>query len=175
MRRLTFQDERWPLANAFVIARGSKTEAHVVTVAVHEGAATGRGEAVPYARYGESVSGILEQIESLSKTVEAGVDRRTLQDLLPAGAARNAIDCALWDLEAKSAGVRAWTLAGLPEPKAVTTAFTLSLGSAESMAEAARDAAHRPLLKLKIGGADDLDGGGGAPRRAFVPADRRRQ
>ena len=157
MRRLEFQDERWPLANAFIIARGSKTEAHVVVVSVHDGETTGRGEAVPYARYGESVASVLDQIERLREAVEAGADRQELQERLPAGAARNAIDCALWDLEAKNAGVRAWTLAGVAEPRAVTTAFTLSLGSADSMAEAARDAAHRPLLKLKIGGADDLD------------------
>ncbi len=157
MRRLEFQDERWPLANAFVIARGSKTEAHVVTVTVHDGPAAGRGEAVPYARYGESVPGVLHQIETVRAAVEAGVDRATLQHLLPAGAARNAIDCALWDLEAKSVGARAWSLAGLAAPGVVTTAFTLSLGSVESMAAAAREAAHRPLLKLKIGGADDLD------------------
>jgi len=157
LRRLEFQDERWPLANAFIIARGSKTEAHVVVVSVHDGETTGRGEAVPYARYGESVASVLDQIERLREAVEAGADRQELQERLPAGAARNAIDCALWDLEAKNAGVRAWTLAGVAEPRAVTTAFTLSLGSADSMAEAARDAAHRPLLKLKIGGADDLD------------------
>jgi L-alanine-DL-glutamate epimerase-like enolase superfamily enzyme len=157
LRRLEVCDERWPLAHAFVIARGSKTEAHVVVATVRDGGAAGRGEAVPYARYGESVESVLREIEDVRAQMEGGADRAALQALLPPGAARNALDCALWDLEAKQAGVPAWTLAGLAAPGPVETAFTLSLGSAESMGEAARGAADRPLLKLKIGGADDLD------------------
>ena len=157
MTRLQVCDERWPLASAFVIARGAKTEAHVVVATLRDGPLTGRGEAVPYARYGESVASVLAEIEGARSAVEAGADQATLFSLLPPGAARNAIDCALWDLQAKRAGGRVWDLAGLAAPAAVETAFTLSLGTAESMGEAARAAALRPLLKLKIGGADDLD------------------
>jgi L-alanine-DL-glutamate epimerase-like enolase superfamily enzyme len=150
--------ERWPLAEAFVISRGSKTEAEVVVAEIADGAHRGRGEAVPYARYGETVEGVLEQIESVRPRLEAGADRAELQDLLPPGAARNALDCALWDLEAKRAGVRAWTLAGRPRLDPVKTCFTISLGPPEAMAEAARANARRPMLKLKIGGPDDLEG-----------------
>ncbi len=156
MRRLEVCDERWPLAQAFVIARGSKTEAHVVVATVHQDGARGRGEAAPYARYGETVERVLAEIESLKAAIEAGADRVALQNLLPPGAARNALDCALWDLEAKRAGEPAWRLAGLPAPGVIETAYTLSLGPADQMAAAARAAADRPLLKLKIGGPDDL-------------------
>ena len=156
MRRLEVCDERWPLASAFVIARGSKTEAHVVLATIQDGPHRGRGEAVPYARYGETVDGVLAAIEGARGAIEAGADRAALQGLLPPGAARNALDCALWDLEAKITGVSAWRLAGLEAPPPIETAFTLSLGPAEAMADAARAAADRPLLKLKIGGADDL-------------------
>jgi L-alanine-DL-glutamate epimerase-like enolase superfamily enzyme len=156
LRRLDVTDERWPLASAFVIARGAKTEAHVVVAALYNGDAVGRGEAVPYARYGESVPSVLEEIGSVRAALEAGADRAALQTLLPPGAARNALDCALWDLEAKQAGAPVWRLAGLAAPGPVETAFTLSLGSADAMAEAARGAATRPLLKLKIGGPGDL-------------------
>lgn len=155
--KLTVRDERWPLATAFVIARGAKTEAHVVVAELEEGDARGRGEAVPYARYDESVEGVLAQVESVRSSIEAGADRHALQSLLPPGAARNALDCALWDLEAKRTGVTAWTRAGRRRLDPVKTAFTLSLGPPEAMAEAARAAAGRPLLKLKIGGAHDLD------------------
>ena len=155
--KLTVRDERWPLAAAFVIARGAKTEAHVVVAEIEDGGARGRGEAVPYARYGESVEGVLAQMESVRSSIETGVGRDALQGLLPAGAARNALDCALWDLEAKRTGVPASSRAGRRRLDPVKTAFTLSLGPPEAMAEAARAAAGRPLLKLKIGGADDLD------------------
>ncbi len=157
MRRLEIRDERWPLASAFVIARGSKTEAHVVTATLTEGATSGRGEAVPYARYGESIASVTAELEAARPAIEAGADRAALQRLLPPGAARNAVDCALWDLDAKQAGQPAWRLAGLAQPQPLETAFTLSLGSAQSMGAAARAAADRPLLKLKIGAADDLD------------------
>ncbi len=156
MRRLEVCDERWPLAQAFVIARGAKTEAHVVVATIHQDGARGRGEAVPYARYGETVERVLAEIESVKTAIEAGADRAALQDLLPPGAARNALDCALWDLEAKLVGEPVWRLAGLPAPRAIETAYTLSLGPADQMAAAAHAAADRPLLKLKIGGADDL-------------------
>ena len=124
---------------------------------IQAGPHRGRGEAVPYARYGETVAGVLEQIESVRGAVEAGACRDELQGLLPAGAARNALDCALWDLEAKCAGVRAWTLAGRERLDPVKTCFTLSLAAPEAMAEAARAHARWPLLKLKIGSPDHLD------------------
>jgi L-alanine-DL-glutamate epimerase-like enolase superfamily enzyme len=143
--------EAWPLAQPFVIARGAKTQANVVVVRVSDGTLTGRGEAVPYSRYRESVDGTLEALRAIA----GPIDRQRLPALLPAGAARNALDCALWDLEAKQAGVRAWTLAGLPEPKPVRTAYTLSLGEPASMAAAARTVPHLKLLKLKLGGAGD--------------------
>ena len=156
-RRLHFGEERWPLAAAFVISRGAKTEARVVVAEVNSGGRRGRGEAVPYARYGETVEDTLAAMEGARSLIEAGCTRAELQDALPPGAARNALDCALWDLEAKIAGVRAWTLAGRPELQAVTTAYTLSLAAPEEMAAAARAASARPVLKLKIGGPDDLD------------------
>jgi L-alanine-DL-glutamate epimerase-like enolase superfamily enzyme len=157
MPTLKLAAERWPIAGAFTIARGSKTEALVVVVEISDGASRGRGEAVPYARYGESLEETLAQIESLRAPIEAGCDAAGLQRLIGPGAARNALDCALWDLAAKASGVPAWTRAGLAPLHAVTTAFTLSLAPPAAMAEAARAAAHRPLLKLKIGGPDDLD------------------
>ena len=158
MLGLSARAENWPLAAAFVISRGSKTEAVVVVCEIADGPHRGRGEAVPYARYGETVTGVLAQIEAVRGRVEAGADRAALQALLPAGAARNAIDCALWDLEAKRAGVRAWVLAGRARLDPLNTCFTISLGSPEAMAKAARANARRPMLKLKIAGPDDLDG-----------------
>ncbi|HEY0435616.1 MAG TPA: N-acetyl-D-Glu racemase DgcA [Phenylobacterium sp.] len=158
MPTLIAGDERWPLAEAFVISRGAKTETHVVTAEISDGPHRGRGEAVPYGRYGESVESVLDEIESLRPRVAAGLTRAALQDLLPAGAARNALDCALWDLDAKRAGVRAWTLAGRERLDPVKTCLTISLGPPETMARSARANARRPMLKLKIGGPDDLDG-----------------
>lgn len=157
MRTLTFQDERWPIAGAFTIARGAKTEAHVVVAEVRDGDRVGRGEAVPYARYGETVDGVLGELSAVRAVVEAGGTRQDLLSIMPAGAARNALDCALWDLEAKQAGEPAWRLAGRERLDPVKTCYTISLGPPEAMAEAARAAARRPMLKLKIGGADDLD------------------
>jgi L-alanine-DL-glutamate epimerase-like enolase superfamily enzyme len=169
---LTAREERWPIVGAFTIARGSKTEAAVVVVEITDGEAVGRGEAVPYARYGETLAQTLADIETAKAAIEAGADRDRLQTLMPAGAARNAIDCALWDLEAKQSGVRAWVSAGRSVLQPLETAFTLSLASPEAMAEAARAAAHRPLLKLKIGGPDDLDRvaavQGAAPRARLI-------
>ena len=153
---LILADERWPIAGAFRIARGAKTEAHVITVTLARGEHAGRGEAVPYGRYGESIASVTNQINSVRDAVEAGMDRQALQSALPPGAARNAIDCALWDLEAKQAGVRAWTLAGLSRLDPVKTAYTISLDTPEKRGDAARAAAGRPMLKLKIGAADDL-------------------
>src|SRR5690606_19124777 len=120
---LGVHEERWPIAGAFVIARGAKTEARVVVVELSSQGFTGRGEAVPYPRHGETVDSVLAEIEALRPPLEAGVDRAALQSLLPPGAARNAIDCALWDLEAKRLGVRAWTLAGRERLDPVKTAY----------------------------------------------------
>jgi L-alanine-DL-glutamate epimerase-like enolase superfamily enzyme len=152
--RLEVRPERWPIRGAFTIARGSKTEAEVVVVELEEDGVRGLGECLPYPRYGESVAGVVAQISSVPS---GGLTRTRLQALLPAGAARNAIDCALWDLEAKRSGRRVWQLAGLPEPGPVITAFTLGLDTPEKMGAAARENALRPLLKLKLSGAGDLE------------------
>jgi L-alanine-DL-glutamate epimerase-like enolase superfamily enzyme len=157
MRRLTAEAERWPIAGAFVIARGSKTEALVVTAQISEDGYTGRGEGTPYPRYGETVDSVLAEIEGARAFVEAGRGRGKLQGLMKPGAARNAVDCALWDLEAKRSGKRAYELAGRERLDPVKTAYTISLGSPAEMAEQAAANARRPLLKLKIGGPGDLD------------------
>jgi L-alanine-DL-glutamate epimerase-like enolase superfamily enzyme len=154
---LAVRVEHWPLAQAFVISRGAKNDAEVVVAEIADGPHRGRGEAVPYARYGETTGSVLDQIGSVRDRIEAGADRQALQDLLAPGAARNALDCALWDLAAKQAGVRAWILAGRTRLDPVKTCFTISLGPPEAMAQAARENARRPMLKLKIGAADDLD------------------
>lgn len=157
MRSLTVREEHWPLASAFVIARGAKTEAHVLVVEIAEGGVVGRGEATPYARYGQTMDGEIARIEALRGAVEGGLSRQDLQDLAPSGAARNALDCALWDLEAKRSGVPAWKAAGRSRLDPVKTSYTISLDTPEAMARAARAVARRPFLKLKIGGRDDLD------------------
>lgn len=164
--------ERWPIAGAFTIARGSKTEAAVVVAQVTRQGVTGRGECVPYARYGESVEGVVAALATQRGAVAAGLDRDALQRALPAGAARNALDAALWGLESRQAGRPAWQLAGLAAPRPLVTAYTLSLGTPAAMAEAAARAAHRPLLKVKLGGPE---GGAGdderiAAVRAAAPA-----
>ncbi|QIB35410.1 N-acetyl-D-Glu racemase DgcA [Ancylobacter pratisalsi] len=146
--------ERFPIRGRFTIARGSKTEAVVVLAELRDGDFTGRGECVPYARYGESTEGVVAAIEAVGGALAAGLDRRALQRLMPPGAARNALDCALWDLEAKHAGRPVHALAGLPGPAPVVTAYTLSLDAPEAMAEAARSCGHS-LLKLKLGSAGD--------------------
>ena len=157
MRRLTVRAESWPIAGTFTISRGSKTAAEVVVAEVGDGAHLGRGECVPYPRYGETTDGAIAAIAALRPAIERGMDRAALQTALQAGAARNAVDCALWDLEAKIAGRPAWQLAGLPPPQAATTAYTLSLDTVENMAAAARANADRSLLKLKLSGPGDLD------------------
>lgn len=140
------------LAEAFTISRGSRTEARVLTVTVTREGVTGRGECVPYARYDETLDSVTAEIEGLAQ----GITRQALQDALPAGAARNAVDCALWDWEAKRSGSPVWVLAGLPVPAPVVTAFTLSLDTPERMQAAAARHAHRPLLKIKLGTPDDM-------------------
>ena len=139
------------LAQVFTISRGSRTEAQVLTCTVEEGGIVGRGECVPYARYGET----LESVEAQIRSVHGPVNRAGLYTL-PAGAARNALDCALWDLEAKKAGKRVWELAGLPAPGPMITAYTLSLDTPEAMQAQAAKNAHRPLLKIKLGTPDDM-------------------
>ncbi len=140
------------LAQVFTISRGSRTEAKVLTVKIEDDGHVGWGECVPYARYDETLESVTAEINGLS----GNIDRSTLYDLLPAGAARNAVDCALWDLECKKAGKRAWDLAGLPAPGPEITAYTLSLAEpAEMLAQAAKNA-HRPLLKIKLGTPDDM-------------------
>ena len=157
-RRIAVDAERWPIAGKFTIARGSKTEAEVVTVEIYESLHVGRGECVPYPRYGETVEGVVATIKGIKGAIEGGADRVLLEKLLPnGGAARNAVDCALWDLEAKQKDRRAWELAGLPTPAAIVTAYTISLGSPEEMAAAALAAGRRPLFKLKLGGAGDVE------------------
>jgi L-Ala-D/L-Glu epimerase / N-acetyl-D-glutamate racemase len=151
---LSVRVERWPIAGAFTISRGAKTEALVVIAELSDGRHRGRGECVPYARYGESVEGVAAAIEAMREQLAGGLDRDKLQQVMPARAARNALDCALWDLDAKRAGRRAHELARLPAPQPVVTAYTISLGTAEEMARAAK-AASRPLLKVKLGGAGD--------------------
>jgi len=149
---ITVTAERFRLSEVFTIARGSRTEAQVLTVVIERGGVRGRGECVPYARYGETLESVTAQIEGLPVDIE----RASLQGLLPAGAARNAVDCALWDLEAKRAGKRVWELAGLEAPGPEITAFTLSLDTPENMRAAAARHAHRPLLKIKLGTPEDM-------------------
>jgi len=140
------------LAQVFTISRGSRTEAQVLTVRMSDGDHSGWGECVPYARYGETLDSVTAEIEGLPETVT----RLGLYDLLPAGAARNAVDCALWDLEAKRAGKRVWELAGLAAPGPEITAYTLSLDTPEAMRAQAARHAFRPLLKIKLGTPDDM-------------------
>ena len=153
---LNVASESWPIRGSFTISRGSKTAADVVVVELTADGKTGRGEAVPYTRYGETIEGVLAAIEGQRQHLAQGLDRLGLQSALPAGAARNALDCAFWDLEAKQAGHRHWELIGAAEPAPVVTAYTLSLDSVENMAKAAAENAGRPLLKLKLAGPDDM-------------------
>ena len=152
---LSVRIERWPLAGVFAISRGSKTEAVVVVAELSDGTHRGRGESVPYARYSETADGIVAAIEAVRPVLGRGLDRAALQRAIPAGAARNALDCAYWDINAKQTGRRVHELAGLGAPAPLTTAYTISLASASAMAAAAERAAWRPLLKVKLGGDDD--------------------
>ena len=147
--------ERWPIAGSFTISRGAKTEAVVVVASISDGVHTGRGECVPYPRYGETPDGTLAAILSMQGQLQAGLKRFQLQTVMPPNAARNAIDCALIDWEAKSRGLRAWDLLRLSEPQPCITAYTISLGTPHTMAASAAKAAHRALLKIKLGGDGD--------------------
>ena len=152
---LTLTVERWPILGSFAISRGAKTEAAVVVAELSDGSVRGRGECVPYARYGETIEGVIAALDAMRPQIERGLDRAGLQGAMPAGAARNALDCALWDLAAKRAGRPAYALAGLPAPGPVTTAYTISLAEPAVMAQAAERAAHRALLKIKLGADGD--------------------
>ena len=152
---LSVRSEGWPIAGAFTISRGSKTEAEVVVAEISDGAFVGRGECTPYPRYGETVAGVAAAIAGLADDIRRGLDRSALQHALPAGAARNALDCAFIDLEAKRANRPAHELLGLAAPRPRLTAYTISLGPPEAMAKAAAAASARPLLKVKLGGARD--------------------
>ncbi len=159
---LTLATESWPIAGSFAISRGAKTEALVVVAELGSGKAAnehGRGECVPYARYGESVESVNAALEAIRPQLAAGLDRMALQKAMPPGAARNALDCAFWDFEAKRSGCPVHELAGLPAPRPLTTAFTISLAAPAAMAAAAAAAktAGRKLLKVKLGGSDGAD------------------
>jgi len=143
--------EAWPLAKPFAISRGVKTAADVVVCTIAAGGHVGRGECVPYTRYGETVESVIAAINSALPAVKRGATRAEIAGLLPPGAARNAIDCALWDLEAKQSGISVRERSGLAEPQPATSAYTISLGLPEVMGAAAHEARHRPLLKLKLG------------------------
>lgn len=155
MRKLSIVKESFPIAGSFTISRGAKTAADVLVCSIAQAGVTGRGECVPYGRYGETLDSVLAEIERIRPEIESGLDRRALQDLMRPGAARNAVDCALWDLESKRSGKRAWQAAGLGAPQPLTTAYTISLGEPEVMAAQAARWAHRTLLKVKVGTADD--------------------
>jgi L-alanine-DL-glutamate epimerase-like enolase superfamily enzyme len=152
---LAVRIEHWPIAGSFTISRGAKTQAAVVVAELSDGHHRGRGECVPYGRYGETVDGVAETITALADEIARGLDRGALQKAMRPGAARNALDCAFWDLSAKRAGKPVHELAGLPPPKPLVTAYTISLAGLDVMAEQAAKAAGRALLKVKLGSADD--------------------
>ena len=156
-RSLTARIERYPVRGSFVIARGAKTHVDVVVAEISDGATTGRGEGTPIYYRGETAGSVLAAIEAQRDAVAGGATRADLLTLLPAGAARNALDAALWDLEAKASGVSVWRTLGLPQPQPLLTALTISLGEPGAMEIAARAARGRELLKLKLGGEGDLD------------------
>jgi L-Ala-D/L-Glu epimerase len=152
---LRVRSERWPIAGTFTISRGSKTAAEVVVAELTDGAFTGRGECTPYPRYGETVPGVVAAIAGCAGAISRGLDRAGLQSALPPGAARNALDCAFIDLEAKRAGRPAHEVLGIAAPRPRVTAYTISFGEPADMARAAAAAAGRPLLKIKLGGSND--------------------
>lgn len=156
-RQLNIISENFPVRGVFTISRSALTSIDVVTVHIEQDGHIGRGECRPYPRYDESVESVTEQIESVRKPIEEGCSIERLQSLLPAGAARNAVDCALWDLRCKIEGKRIWELAELAEPQPVATAFTLSVDKPEAMAQKAIEAARFSILKLKIGGAQGIE------------------
>ncbi len=156
-RVLSVVEERFPIAGAFTISRGTKTEAEVITCIISDGKNTGRGECVPYKRYGETMDGVRAEIEAIAAHIASGKDHKQLTEFMKPGAARNAVDCALWDIEAKQTNIRVAHRLGISTPVALETAFTLSLSSPEAMAAQARENRARPLLKVKIGGDGDIE------------------
>ena len=157
MVELSVREDVFPIAGTFTISRGSRTESRVVTVELRDGDYCGWAECYPYARYGETVESVKKQIEAQRDAIASGMDRAALQTAVPPGAARNGLDCAFWDLEAKRSGKRVWELAGLPAPGPEITAYTLSLAAPDDMRAKAAENAHRPLLKIKLGGAGDIE------------------
>ncbi|MFA9200400.1 MAG: N-acetyl-D-Glu racemase DgcA [Cypionkella sp.] len=155
-RTLRARHDRFALSRPFRISRGVRTAAEVVTVELAEEGAVGRGEGVPYPRYGESIAGALAQIETVRGAIEAGATRAELITLLPPGAARNALDAALWDLEAKRAGRSVAELIGAPEPRPVATALTVVIDTPAEMARQAALIADAPLIKVKVDAADPV-------------------
>ncbi|MGH6760199.1 MAG: N-acetyl-D-Glu racemase DgcA [Phyllobacterium sp.] len=149
--------QRWPIAGSFTISRGSKTEAAIVVCTLSEDGLAGQGECVPYARYGESLESVYEQIEAVRSDLRNGIGRTELLAVMQPGAARNAVDCALWDLEAKQGGNTVAAMIGTPNLVPLVTAMTVSFGDAQTMAEAARKQSHRKLLKVKVGGENDAE------------------
>ena len=154
--KVNLLDESWLIEGSFTISRGSRTHANVVVVELQQGEHTGRGECVPYARYDESIESVIAELAALEDKIVAGLTRQEMQSLLPAGAARNALDCAYWDLACKQSGQRIWQQLEVAQPESVITAFTLSLDTPERMKAAAIKNAHRPLLKLKLAGEGDV-------------------
>jgi L-Ala-D/L-Glu epimerase len=153
--QLSCAHESWPIAGSFTISRGSKTAADVVVVTLAANGISGRGECTPYPRYGETVDQVLAALEALRNVIEQGIGFEDIRKASLPMAAKNALDCALWDLRAKLTGTSTWRTAGLAGLRPLTTAYTISLGTPEAMAEAAKRAAHRPLLKLKLGQTGD--------------------
>ena len=156
-QRLTVTRRAWPLAQPFAISRGTKTTAEVVIAEINDGDGRGRGECVPYPRYGESVDSVVAALEGMKGAVFSGLDREGLQKAMPPGAARNALDAAFWDIDAKRAYCRVADLAGIGEMRSVVTAYTLSLDNPQAMGEAAAAQRARPLLKLKLTGDGDIE------------------
>ena len=157
MLELSLSHESWPIAGGFTISRGTKTAADVVIARLSDGTHQGWGECVPYARYGESLQSVSDQLNAVAGAVAAGAGRQEVQSMIAPGAARNALDCAFWDYEAKKSGQPVWKLAGLQKPETLVTAYTISLGTPEKMGAQARENATRPLMKLKLTGEGDLE------------------
>jgi L-alanine-DL-glutamate epimerase-like enolase superfamily enzyme len=157
-RQLDARIERFPVEGSFTISRGAKTHVDVVVAEIRDGAAVGRGEGTAIYYKGDSAEAALAALHGIADAIVAGASRADLLALLPAGAARNAADCALWDLEAKQTGTRVWQRLGLPVPQPMLTAYTISVGDIEAMAVAASAARGRELLKIKLGSADGPDG-----------------
>ena len=155
--KIRYRAETWPVAGVFRIARGAVTSVDTLLVELEEDGVSGRGEATPESHYDQRLERCFEQLETVRPRLDSGVSRQQLQELLPAGAARNALDCALWDLEAKKTAVPAWQTAGLERFATITTAYTISVDTVDAMAAQAAKSSGRPLLKIKMAGGEDLE------------------